>query len=132
MKTKPNVDSLFSRVIELETPQSRLSFLERACGEDVELRRQVERLVHAHFRGGSIVDSPNREFAPTVLPESQEKPGCRIGPYKLLQQIGEGGMGVVYMAEMAGFPTTAHIAAPPASRRRCECRYRSRRPLSAR
>ena len=99
MKPKPNIDSLFCSIIELETPESRQSFLDQACGEDIELRRQVERLVDAHFRGGSIVDSPNHEFAPTVMPENQEKPGCRIGPYKLLQQIGEGGMGVVYMAE---------------------------------
>ena len=99
MKPKPNVDSLFCSVIEIEPPESRQSFLDQACGEDIELRRQVERLVDAHFRGGSIVDSPNHEFAPTVLPESHAKPGCRIGPYKLLQQIGEGGMGVVYMAE---------------------------------
>jgi serine/threonine protein kinase len=60
----------------------------------------VQRLIDNHFRAGSFLESPAAGFANTIdLTFSFEGPGTVIGPYKLLQQIGEGGMGTVYMAE---------------------------------
>jgi len=76
-------------------------FIARACGLDEELRRRVERLVDAHFQAGSFLESP--PASPTVSIDSSratEVSGTVIGPYKLLQPIGEGGMGTVYMAEL--------------------------------
>ena len=99
MSEKPSIDSLFCAAIEIESSDERESYLERSCGEDQELRRQVERLLRAHFHGGSILDSPARSIDATLDQPITEKPGTQIGPYKLLQEIGEGGMGVVYMAE---------------------------------
>ena len=63
--------------------------------------QQVEALLHAHDRPGSFLESPRRLQSDATIdrPPIAERPGTQIGPYKLLQQIGEGGMGVVYMAE---------------------------------
>src|SRR5882724_10586073 len=90
------VMEVFAAVIEL-SGSDRSAHLERACGSDEELRRRVERLLKAHDQVGHFLEQP----APTAVPEASvgEKPGDRIGRYKLLQQIGEGGCGVVYLAE---------------------------------
>ncbi len=65
------------------------------------LRRRVELLLKAHQGEDSLLDRgyEDRASSPTIDQPITEKPGTQIGPYKLLQQIGEGGMGVVYMAE---------------------------------
>ncbi|MBI3407251.1 MAG: tetratricopeptide repeat protein [Planctomycetes bacterium] len=76
------------------------ALLDEACGKDSELHRQVALLLKAHAEGEGILDRNEALKAPTGIYESlNERPGTVIGPYKLLQQIGEGGMGTVWMAE---------------------------------
>jgi WD40 repeat protein/serine/threonine protein kinase len=81
-------------------PEHRAAYLDQACGSNYELRREVESLLEAHDQPGSFLESRHARLPGTVdEPSVTEKPGTVIGPYKLLQQIGEGGMGLVFMAE---------------------------------
>ncbi len=99
MSTNPQqVQAIFLATVEKPLPE-RAAFLERECGDDVELRQRVEALLRAHDEPGGILEFPPTDEDATTDQPIKEKPGTRIGPYKLLQQIGEGGMGVVYMAE---------------------------------
>src|SRR4051794_10939854 len=96
----PSVETVFSEAIEIVSPTERSDYLDRACGGDAALRRQVESLLGAHVRAGDFLEAP--VASPTVAHDSSppaEGAGAVIGPYKLLEEIGEGGMGVVYMAE---------------------------------
>jgi serine/threonine protein kinase len=86
--------------VEIAEFQERQRFIEQACGDDDVLKDRLQELTDNHFRAGSFLESPAAGFAATIdLTVSPEGPGTVIGPYKLLQQIGEGGMGTVYMAE---------------------------------
>src|SRR5262249_17373559 len=74
-------------------------YLDAACGEDPSLRRRVEVLLRAHTRPAGLLDQLGKGLGPTVdLSASAEGVGSSIGPYKLLEEIGESGMGAVYMA----------------------------------
>ena len=75
--------------------------LKQACQGNNELRNRVRDLLCAHAQPGSFLERPAVAADAAVIDESpiSERPGTIIGPYKLLQQIGEGGMGVVFMAE---------------------------------
>jgi len=96
----PNARSIFEQALEFELESGRTAFLDQACGDDTVLRTQVERLLAAHFAAGSFLASPVSKYVATAeLTQLSEQPGTVIGPYKLLEQIGEGGMGIVYMAD---------------------------------
>jgi serine/threonine protein kinase/tetratricopeptide (TPR) repeat protein len=77
----------------------RPAFLAEACGSDADLRRQVDGLLAQHASAGSFLEGPAGDPSPTIDEHASELQGTIIGPYKLLQQIGEGGMGTVFMAE---------------------------------
>src|SRR6267142_2194575 len=88
----------------LELPvEQRVAYLDQACAGDANLRQQIEDLLQAHERAGGFLAAPPAGFdfkrTEIVNVPLIEKPGDKIGHYKLLQQIGEGGCGVVYMAE---------------------------------
>jgi len=94
------VESIFFAALDQPTPEARAACVAAACAGDDDLRRHVERLLSAQPRIGRFLEEPAAVSANTVtLSPVPEQPGDTIGPYKLLQRIGEGGMGVVYMAE---------------------------------
>jgi serine/threonine protein kinase len=104
-------EAIFEAALALPASE-RAAYLDRTCGGKAGLRELVEALLEAHEEADEFLEqpAPGVELSPAAGPRSQpagsettassiEKPGDRIGRYKLLQQIGEGGCGVVYMAE---------------------------------
>jgi serine/threonine protein kinase len=100
---------IFLDALAIGSAEGRRAFLDRACGEDAALRGEVEGLLAHHPQVGSFLESGAPDSPITTGPSSDEGPGPIIGPYKLLQQIGEGGMGTVFMAEQ-GQPVRRKVA----------------------
>ena len=88
---------IFLEAVENYAPEKWPEFLDSACRSDAELRRRVEALLQAHGQYNALLDGEG--VVATLDCRVSERPGAQIGPYKLLQQIGEGGFGVVFMAE---------------------------------
>jgi hypothetical protein len=85
---------LFEAALEVP-PEDRAAYLDSVCGADAALRQRLERLLTKHDEANSFLEVPPAEFARTVNVPAIEQAGTQIGPYKLLEQIGEGGFGIV-------------------------------------
>lgn len=93
-----SVENILAEAVEI-APADRQAFVEKACGGNAELRAKVERLLANHDQAGSFLEHPAAVLDTVALPANLVAVGARVGPYKLLEIIGEGGMGVVFLAE---------------------------------
>ncbi len=103
-------EAIFCAALELPA-EERAAFASRECGDDAPLLARVGRLLAAHDAAGEFMgeEASSPVFGATVVMSSAEQPGERIGHYKLLQRIGEGGFGAVWMAEQVE-PVTRRVA----------------------
>jgi eukaryotic-like serine/threonine-protein kinase len=94
------LDSMFHEALEVEEG-ARAAFLARACGGDEQLREDAERLIAAHERESSFLDSPifAQGSGLTDDDRSESPVGRNIGPYHVVSLLDQGGMGEVYLAE---------------------------------
>jgi WD40 repeat protein/serine/threonine protein kinase len=109
MSTPSPLEVIFFAAREKGSPQERAAYLDGVCAGDMDLRRRVEKMLAAEAQAGSFLERPAVDGVTVPAPPAQgtalhrpasdDAPGSVIGPYKLLQQLGEGGMGTVFMAE---------------------------------
>ena len=90
---------VFTSARRIDSPEARAAYLEQVCGGDRAFLKRVNALLHRFEDTSNFLESRSPDIAALDPPLSAERPGTIIGRYKLLEEIGEGGMGMVYMAE---------------------------------
>jgi len=101
MAEKPkDIEAIYHAALQKESEAERSAYLDAVCGEDAVLRARVEALLKTHEEAGDFLEVPALELDATLEKAPLiEGPGTMIGRYELLELIGEGGMGLVYLAE---------------------------------
>jgi len=109
------ITRLCQAALELNASQ-RVAFLAQACADDNELRAEVEALLAADAAENSLIDQPALNVAAHIFAHEQRSLiGTRLGNYQILQQLGAGGMGEVYLAEDARLKRKVALKLLPAA-----------------
>ena len=90
--------AIFNVARKIDSPQARVEYLNQACGDDRSLLERVTTLLGAYKEQASFLESPPSAVTATIDQPPVEQPGAMVGSYKLIEEIGEGGMGSVFMA----------------------------------
>src|SRR5262249_53429261 len=99
-QTDRQIMSILGEAVEHRSPEERAAFLDEACAGNPERRVRIEALLRAYEAAGNFLQGNpvSPKVAATTNDTISERPGAVIEPYKLMEQIGEGGMGTVWMA----------------------------------
>ena len=134
------VHAVFDRALDLPA-EARLAYLQKTCDLDETLRQEVEELLRAASPADNFLETPLSDLIQAILDETEPAEaaenaiGCRIGPYRLLEHIGSGGMGAVYRAERDDGQFQKRVAVklirPGVSRADALERFRSERQILA-
>jgi tetratricopeptide (TPR) repeat protein/serine/threonine protein kinase len=95
----PSIDRIYWDAAQIASDAERQAYLKQACAGDSRLHQQVEELLKVRSQAEAFLESPPHVLAGTVDEPVYARPGTTIGPYKLLEAIGEGGFAVVWMAQ---------------------------------
>jgi serine/threonine protein kinase/tetratricopeptide (TPR) repeat protein len=100
------LEALFHEAVHL-APEARAAWLDETCREDPALRADVERLLGAHDRAGGFIQVPAAKLGGAA---EEPSAGRRVGAYRVVRELGRGGMGAVYLAERADGGFTQRVA----------------------